>query len=72
MKEIIPMTLANANLETLQRFYKYQLAGKFDVCLHAKNQLSPSLLSGDIAMILQTYFGCFGHAWLWPPKRKVV
>ena len=37
-----------------------------------KNQLQTSLISWDIAKILQTcYFGYFGHFWPCPPKIKV-
>ena len=40
------------------------------VYLHVKNQLHASLLSWDIAEILQTcYFGYFGHAWPSPSRR---
>ena len=40
-------------------------------CLSACNYPSP--LSWDIEKILQIlYFGCFKHAWLWPPKAISV
>ena len=43
------------------------LVSGFDVYLHAENQIHPSLLSRDTAMILQNcYSGYFGHAWLSP------
>ena len=44
----------------------------FNVYLHVKNKLNPSLLSCDITPILLTYFGYFGHSWLWPPKTLMV
>ena len=46
----------------------YQLVENFDVYLHI-NQLHSSLLSWDIANILQTcHFRYFGHDWPRPPK----
>ena len=33
-----------------------------------KNQLHPSLLSRDIAKILNCYYGYLRHSWLWPVK----
>ena len=51
----------------------YQLVGKFNVCLHVKNQLHPSLNSRDIARIWQTfYFSYFEHVWLCSPKKSSI
>ena len=48
-----------------------QLVEKINVYLHVKNQVPHSFLSWDVAKILQTYSGYFGHVWLWPRKMAV-
>ena len=49
-----------------------KLAGNFDVYLHAKNQVYPSLLSWNLAKIMWTcFFGYSGHAWSRPPQTTV-